>query len=922
MAKKDDRLEKAEPSRSDVVHPAATSMPHFSSHRLREMAAAGLGEANAMQHRLSQWMRTSEESYDDPRLRPTPHVIDVHGVTAGLGLEYADEQRVQLLVASSVPDFSAKTQTQRIMLARGRVVSTLRDSMKFVDADTRDEIVRRAMSYWKRTHQTAYDKEPTIRYRGPETRKAMPAEPLLVIPVSTLVPGAELSKAGPRAHKYLSRRADGKGGYVYNYGEAHEHGEGHGTIELPKKGAFHIGIGPKGETKEERSGHHFGDFAVHKDGTTHLITHKPTGLKVGESKHSGEALGLAHHMSQHANGVSAEDAMNAGSEGNKKLREAKKAYRHEIVDKKASDQTRVGIEGREAEQEKGRSQGEYENAKRHDDRMDNKGAESLHHKVAARFKDKYGHWPTDYDEDTNPRLRRQKSTSYHELASDRLDAAKKHLDSQHRGGWKNWEKKHASPGGVAVGEAHGHIDEAKQALRHGFYDKADAATKRAHEAIDKYESHHPDALPKTFEHTDKAQAREKGQHAENWLREASERRKGAMDSKSRAGTYAGEIAGDKHLNAAQNALREGHEHLQAGDHSKAGFKYGTAMEHIAEHDKIHAPNWENLWHKRSSGLAARKREHDAHNYPNRGESDMFRSHGASAEDLNKAGGKYYRRVPTGDPKHPYRYYYTEASYKNAHGGSAHVHGPEESESSAHLKAKAHVANGTNVVDRMTPEQVHLAARGAMKAKDYKTANALASHVTRALAHGHKHMGQADSDKYLRSAWHKLNPGSDKSELNESIDRERGARSNVHSWGSDDTEENLKAKPGGYGPTVEAAGKRYDERKNASTKARAATEAASKTRYEHDKGAYHAAHSAAAKAHEEASIAHADEASRWTDEDRYEQHAKKAREHSKQASMHRKAADEVEERYHIQKSVVSDRFSHLVKSNVKLVARRS
>jgi hypothetical protein len=40
------------------------------------------------------------------------------------------------------------------------------------------------------------------------------------------------------------------------------------------------------------------------------------------------------------------------------------------------------------------------------------------------------------------------------------------------------------------------------------------------------------------------------------------------------------------------------------------------------------------------------------------------------------GGKYYRRVPTGNPKHPWRYFYTEAEYKDAMKDASHVGGTE------------------------------------------------------------------------------------------------------------------------------------------------------------------------------------------------------------------------------------------------------
>jgi len=40
------------------------------------------------------------------------------------------------------------------------------------------------------------------------------------------------------------------------------------------------------------------------------------------------------------------------------------------------------------------------------------------------------------------------------------------------------------------------------------------------------------------------------------------------------------------------------------------------------------------------------------------------------------GGKYYRRTPTGNPKRPWRYYYTRKQYEQEHGAKAHVSGGE------------------------------------------------------------------------------------------------------------------------------------------------------------------------------------------------------------------------------------------------------
>ena len=53
--------------------------------------------------------------------------------------------------------------------------------------------------------------------------------------------------------------------------------------------------------------------------------------------------------------------------------------------------------------------------------------------------------------------------------------------------------------------------------------------------------------------------------------------------------------------------------------------------------------------------------------------------GALEKARGPRGGKYYRRVATGDPKRPWRYYYTRAAYERVHGGNGHLHGPEQLE---------------------------------------------------------------------------------------------------------------------------------------------------------------------------------------------------------------------------------------------------
>lgn len=120
-----------------------------------------------------------------------------------------------------------------------------------------------------------------------------------------------------RGGKYLSRRPDGKGGWIYNYGAAHEHKGGAEKVKIsPRKAAFKI------KTREghaEREGKHVGDYAVHKEGDQWKVTHKPSGMAVTSTFHQGEALAHAHHLDKHAPKL--------GAKGFEQDREAASHYR-------------------------------------------------------------------------------------------------------------------------------------------------------------------------------------------------------------------------------------------------------------------------------------------------------------------------------------------------------------------------------------------------------------------------------------------------------------------------------------------------------------------------------------------------------------------------------------------------------------------
>lgn len=189
------------------------------TNKLRALAASGKGELLAEQREAAKLFRTRSELSEPPR-----HVVTETDVVRGLGLSQADQQKVIRLVTDTNAEWNQKTQTQRIFLARSRLVEVLR-SMKYIPSDTRLELVKRAIQYWKRTWQTDYGKPPTIRYVA---RKSM--DPSL---------HKAYGQAASGSHKYKSRKPDGHGGWLYDYGDGKGFqpgkGEHEGTTAAPTK---------------------------------------------------------------------------------------------------------------------------------------------------------------------------------------------------------------------------------------------------------------------------------------------------------------------------------------------------------------------------------------------------------------------------------------------------------------------------------------------------------------------------------------------------------------------------------------------------------------------------------------------------------------------------------------------------------------
>lgn len=119
---------------------------------LRRIARSGMGGLNAFQLEMQRMQRTTSETAELPRI-----VHEIGDITRGLGLEKADETTIQRAVSQTNTEFTPKTQTQRLFLARGMLGDLLR-SMTQVPGDARQEIAKRATAWWQKQGPTALDR--------------------------------------------------------------------------------------------------------------------------------------------------------------------------------------------------------------------------------------------------------------------------------------------------------------------------------------------------------------------------------------------------------------------------------------------------------------------------------------------------------------------------------------------------------------------------------------------------------------------------------------------------------------------------------------------------------------------------------------------------------------------------------------------
>ncbi|MCZ6871666.1 MAG: hypothetical protein O7G84_19385 [Gammaproteobacteria bacterium] len=123
---------------------------------LRAQARAGMGEINAFQLEMQRMQRTTSETAELPRI-----VHEIGDITRGLGLAKADETTIQRVVSQTNTEFTPKSQTQRLFLARGMLGDLLR-SMTQVPGDARQEIAKRATAWWQKQGPTSLDRSMRV----------------------------------------------------------------------------------------------------------------------------------------------------------------------------------------------------------------------------------------------------------------------------------------------------------------------------------------------------------------------------------------------------------------------------------------------------------------------------------------------------------------------------------------------------------------------------------------------------------------------------------------------------------------------------------------------------------------------------------------------------------------------------------------
>lgn len=189
------------------------------------MAAAGRGEPIAPRF----FVETA-----DPTGTQRRHVVSAGDVVRGLGLRSDVAARVERMVSPELTYPRAHGPAAAAAARRAQLTEFLRTQS--IDSDVRQEIERRAAAFWRRSQPGGNMRHvfKSSVFYGHETPEMSGSLEKGRFAVHDLVKAA--------AHKYITRKPDGKGGWVYEYavpkkGDMHSYSEEKGHVAELKEGA-------------------------------------------------------------------------------------------------------------------------------------------------------------------------------------------------------------------------------------------------------------------------------------------------------------------------------------------------------------------------------------------------------------------------------------------------------------------------------------------------------------------------------------------------------------------------------------------------------------------------------------------------------------------------------------------------------------
>ena len=285
--------------------------PNYSGHKMR-------GNGELFSEVMDATRKVREMGRTQSPVAPVPrHVVVADDVVRGLGLDAVSEQKIlKALDNALLKEPGRSTQSYRFAKARSMLSGIMR-SLE-VDSDRRAEVMKRAVSYWKRTYRTDTGRTPQVRARTFKSQRFVICDPM-----RKASKGEQASQ-----HKYESRKPDGHGGWLYKYPGDKDYGPGRGAHEghtAAPEGKGRAAHDPDHQhtTEEHPDGglvHHFhAEVSAHASPNMSVSDHHAEAEKHKaahkEAKAAGDDEKAAAHVHAHNTHVRAARALAAQAEG-------------------------------------------------------------------------------------------------------------------------------------------------------------------------------------------------------------------------------------------------------------------------------------------------------------------------------------------------------------------------------------------------------------------------------------------------------------------------------------------------------------------------------------------------------------------------------------------------------------------------------